>query len=308
MRSCLLIALAGAGLAVEYRLPRHQTIAREDDWAIPSISQDVRAPMSAAMPGLGLRDWGQIELGWRMHRPYWEEAVPEQRRQEPVHALEARLRLRVTPWLAAEFHGGGMMTEGDRFDYDFRDLEALTAITIYQDRYRGASLVLGVGMPAGTGAEPPDGHVSDYTSPTYIGEWRMTESIGFHVVHLNAAVRWNPSAEAELQSPLLLEDATIPADERHEVITVRADARLGWTWRASRWWRAGIEATYALRSTDFEATEERWRDREFLTAVFGEFNAGRNVAIKGTFGADPSHFGGDDGGVRCASVLLLTRF
>lgn len=308
MRSLLLCALAAAVPALEYRLPRNQTVAREDDWDIPSIIQDVRSPMSTVMPGMGMRDWGQIEFGWRMRRPYWEDAAEGHRSQTIVNMAEARARFRLTGWLSTELNCAGLVGDGERYDYDFQDLEALTCWTLYQDRYRGGTLVLGVGMPMGTGAEPPDTHITDYESPTMVGEWRMTESLGFHVFHLNAGVRWNPSCEVEPQSDIVLEDATVPAEQQQSAVAVRADGRLGWTWRVARWMRFGAEGVFTIRSTSFQETDVRWRDRELTTAGFLEFNLGRNLAIKGTFGVDPTRIDAADGAVRTASAMLLTRF
>jgi len=308
MRSIILLAIAVAVPAVEYRLPRHQTQVREDAWEIPTIIQDVRSPMAQAMPGMGMRDHGQIELGWRLRKPYWEDAVEGSRSPERVNAVEARVRLRATSWLAVEFSGSALFDDGDRYEYDFTDVEGLTAWTVYQDRYRGGSLVLGVGMPVGTGAEPPDTHVSDYKTPTYIAEWRMTESAGFHVFHLNVGARWNPSAMAEFEEPLVLEEGTIPADLEQDVVTVRGEGRLGWTWRLVRWVRVGAEGVYQIRSTKFKENDLRWSDREFTTAAFLECNLSRNFAIKGTFGTDPTHWRSDDGAVRTASAGISSRF
>jgi hypothetical protein len=275
--------------AVDYVLPRNQTKKREAYLDIRSIAADVASPMTRTQPGTSVRGNGTLSILYDNERLYREEVVPAANRDEGTqHTLAARLRLRITGSWSTEVAVRGIIAKA----YDGADISTLDSLAIYQlydQRYRGANLVMGLGWPVGRGKPLSEGHSVDEVRPDAVVGLRMTEHAYFNVFHLNINGRYGDSI-------VYVTDRDRPVDDGPGILEgewvgdrLRLNASFGWTWRPIWWYRVGAEAEatmdwlYGVKGSE----NQELRDRRFRIELFQEFTWSPNASFVAAVGVDP---------------------
>jgi hypothetical protein len=289
--------------------PRQQTVVREEAGTIRTIYDDVASPMLLTMPGTRLNSHGQIDLAYRNEVLYREDLADESKRDEGEQNLvDCRLRLQVWKRVSAELRTG-LVFASVNDDPEVIDLDVLSAINLYQDRYRGGAIAFGVGFPIGSGKALGDAHEGSIGHLAYVVQLRCTESYGFNVWHLNVGGRYINQAETDNARQRVTSDGEIIPEGEWHYRQMRLEASIGYSYRPMRWFRLGLEGKALIDLFDGDdEPESELTDRHTQAVGFAEFNPSRNVAIRGEYGFAPDLINKD--GVRPTVVNcgLLVRF
>jgi hypothetical protein len=273
-----------------FRYPQNQTVLREQRGEIQTIFQDVRSPMITTMPGVSMYDLAQVRIGSTYSKAWWSGLEEGQRDQGRALETSVLARLRAQPWCALEVEAGVQSSQlADPID--LKNIDLRMAISLYQARYTGLSLVLGGAAAISSDGEIPGyNHESDISRWAYLTELRFTTNYGFNVFGLNIGGRWAPNVNNTFSNGLIDEDGNaIPSGKQVNNNYVRMDGRAAWSYRPFAFARGGFE--YQLKWDNFEMENpnptESSRDLSNLNHIgstFVEVNPLRVISIVGYCG------------------------
>lgn len=287
----VVFSIAGYGADV-FMFPQNQTVLREQRGEIHTVFQDVRAPMIATMPGMGMYDTCQLRVGSTYSHAWWDGLLDEQKDQGRALDTTVLARLRLAGWCAFEIEAG-VQDSQVADNLDLRNIDTRLAFTLFQARYTGVTLALGAAAPISSeGKVPGYNHENDFTRWSYLAEVRFTTNLGFNVLSLNVGGRWTPNALNEFEEGLGTEDgdpiASGPGTQNNYA---RLDGRAAWSYRPLRYVRAGLE--YQLKWDTFELSHADPAEGDLdltngnhVGSVFVEVNPVRELAIIAHCGAN----------------------
>ena len=298
-----------ASLSAEDRFTpgRDQTVIREMSNSIRTIYTDVRTPFGDTIPALGMMDWSQISLTLRSFHRYADDLVDP----NIGRALQADLLARGYLWSRGVLEVEALGEASPIADpIDVSDINLRLAVTVAKWRYAGISLVGGWGTSVGSGKVLAIGHEADFYRPSYLFGFRTTSSIGYTVINFNLNGDWTPAGTQQYPAGWVDKDTgdVLTTGKPQEVNTVHTTALLGASYRPSRFYRVGGEASLGYDFIQYDPSTEGTLAYRLLTVqALVEVNPLNNLSFTGGVGVQPDQWN-EKGGSVVWSGSLLTRF